>query len=401
MMVYNTATTGDVTPGFYYNNGTKWVPSIPAGNAAGDMLYWNGSAWVLVPAGTAGQLLQSNGSGMPIWVAAPAPYPTATLTTTAVTAITGISATSGGNITSDGGLAVLTRGVCWSITTSPTTANSKTTDGSGTGIFTSSLTGLTPVTTYYVRAYATNSAVTAYGNQVSFTTNPVLPTLTTTAATGITGTTATTGGNVTSNGGAAITERGVCYATTTNPTTANTKVIDPSPGVGLFVSNLTGLTGGTLYYVRAYAINSVGTAYGNQISFTTLQIPPTIVTTAASSITQTTATSGGAYTLNGLGGNLWNYGVAYATVPSAPTPTYVQTGTTPVPTPWTTYLTGLAGNTTYYIRAYIQGYWNGASSYDYGNELSFTTPLIQTSPICTVTNTAAVSGGKPGSHTGQ
>ena len=58
MMVYNTSTTGDVTPGFYYCDGSKWIASLPSGNASGDMLYWNGSAWLKIPAGNPGQFLQ-------------------------------------------------------------------------------------------------------------------------------------------------------------------------------------------------------------------------------------------------------------------------------------------------------------------------------------------------------
>ncbi len=81
----------------------------------------------------------------------------ATITTSAVTSPTTNSATSGGNITTDGGAPVTARGVCWSTSQNPTTANSKTTDGTGTGSFTSNITGLTANTTYYVRAYATNS----------------------------------------------------------------------------------------------------------------------------------------------------------------------------------------------------------------------------------------------------
>ncbi len=96
-----------------------------------------------------------------------------TLTTTAVTSITGTTAQSGGNITADGGAAVTARGVCWSTAANPTTANSKTADGSGTGVFSSSVNGLTAGATYYVRAYATNSAGTAYGNELSF--NPAPP----------------------------------------------------------------------------------------------------------------------------------------------------------------------------------------------------------------------------------
>lgn len=93
-----------------------------------------------------------------------------TLSTTTVGNITATSASSGGNISSDGGATVTARGVCWSTSANPTIADSKTTDGSGTGSFTSNLTGLITGTLYYVRSYATNSAGTAYGNEVSFTT---------------------------------------------------------------------------------------------------------------------------------------------------------------------------------------------------------------------------------------
>ena len=94
------------------------------------------------------------------------------------------------------------------------------------------------------------------------------PTLTTTSISNVTQTTATSGGDVTSDGGATVSARGVCWSTTTNPTTADSHTTDGT-GTGTFVSNLTGLTGGTFYYVRAYATNSVGTAYGNEVSFTT------------------------------------------------------------------------------------------------------------------------------------
>jgi hypothetical protein len=92
-------------------------------------------------------------------------------TTAAVTSITATTATSGGTIGADGGDPVTARGVCWSTTTNPTTADSKTTDGTVVGTFTSAITGLTSGTTYYVRSYATNSVGTTYGPEVSFTTS--------------------------------------------------------------------------------------------------------------------------------------------------------------------------------------------------------------------------------------
>ncbi|MCX6255325.1 MAG: fibronectin type III domain-containing protein [Bacteroidia bacterium] len=198
-----------------------------------------------------------------------------TITTTAITSVTEISATSGGNITSDGGAPVTARGVCWNSATGPSTSNSKSTDASGTGSFASTLTGLTPGTTYYIRAYATNSAGTAYGNELTFTTSAAIPTLTTTAIGSITATTASSGGNITSDGGATVTARGVCWRLITDPTISDSKTSDAT-GSGIFVSSITGLTANTKYYVRAYATNSIGTAYGDEQSFTTNVVSSTV-----------------------------------------------------------------------------------------------------------------------------
>jgi hypothetical protein len=93
-----------------------------------------------------------------------------TVTTTSISNLTGISATSGGNITSDGGGSITTRGVCWNIAQNPTLDNSHTSNGTGSGSYASNMTGLMRQATYYVRAFATNSAGTAYGQQIVFTT---------------------------------------------------------------------------------------------------------------------------------------------------------------------------------------------------------------------------------------
>ncbi len=394
------------------------------------------------------------------------------LNTTDASVITATTATSGGNITNQGASAVTARGVCWSTSTNPVAAGSHTSDGAGTGNFTSNITGLVPLTTYYVRAYATNSEGTSYGNEVSFTTawacgsllsinhvtsggvapvdktvsygtvsttqfggtkcaitqnlgatnqatavsdateasagwywqfnrkqgykvaddgttrtpgtawdatndnssatwqaandpctlelgigwriptktewttanfswtswagpwgsvlklhaagslgysdgslfsrgtsgsywsntqnsattswylyflynyssvngsykawgnsvrcvKELLPTLTTTSASVITANTATSGGNITDQGGSSVTVRGVCWDTTTGPTTALTTKTSEVGMTGEFTSNMTGLVSNTKYYVRAYATNSNGTAYGNEVSFTT------------------------------------------------------------------------------------------------------------------------------------
>ena len=93
-----------------------------------------------------------------------------TVTTTAMSGITSTTAVSGGNITDDGGQAIIERGICWNTSGSPTITDSKTSNGTGTGSFSSNLTGLNSGATYYVRAYATNSIGTGYGDEVSFTT---------------------------------------------------------------------------------------------------------------------------------------------------------------------------------------------------------------------------------------
>jgi hypothetical protein len=195
---------------------------------------------------------------------------TPTVTTATIASITSTTASSGGNVTDDGGDSVTVRGVCWSTSADPTTADSKTTDGSDTGTFTSSLTSLTPGTLYHVRAYATNSVGTSYGDDSTFTTSTTTPTVTTTAVTSITSTTASGGGAIPDSGGATITAKGVCWSTSADPTIANDTTNDGT-GAASFTSSLTSLTPGTLYHVRAYATNSVGTSYGGDSTFTTQQ----------------------------------------------------------------------------------------------------------------------------------
>jgi hypothetical protein len=191
-----------------------------------------------------------------------------TVTTTAITDILGTSATSGGTVTNTGGEAVTDQGVCWSTSTNPTVADSHTHDVADPSPFVSSLTSLTANTIYHVKAFATNSAGTSYGAEVDFETD-VVPTLAaTTAISKITHATASSGGNVTADGGATITARGVCWNTSTNPTTANSKTTDAGT-TGAYTSAITGLTAATTYHLKPYATNSVGTTYGTEVDFTT------------------------------------------------------------------------------------------------------------------------------------
>ena len=187
--------------------------------------------------------------------------------TSAATA-TSTTISSGGTITNDGGYSITARGLCYSTNNSnPTIEDNFTTAGIGTGVFTSIITNVSVSTTYYVRAYATNTIGTSYGNVVTVTTDNGLPSVTTTAiGENVTETTAISGGQVTDDGGYAVTARGVCWNTLPYPTINDNKTTDGS-GTGFFSSNITGidLTGSNIYYVRAYATNPNGTTYGEQV----------------------------------------------------------------------------------------------------------------------------------------
>lgn len=192
------------------------------------------------------------------------------LTTTAITMITGNSAQGGGNVTGTGGADVTKKGVCYSTQANPTVSNNTTEDGDGAGEFISNLTELKGNTTYYVRAYAENSAGVGYGQEVSFTTLVDLPTVQTGTITDVTKSSALAGGRVSNDGGAPLIERGLVWSLNADPTVSDNKIIDPSTSTGTYTATIDGLDVATTYHVRAYAVNSAGTAYGDDMSFTTL-----------------------------------------------------------------------------------------------------------------------------------
>lgn len=233
---------------------TSFTNELQTLSISNDTLYLTNGGFVKLPASSSSALLP------PI------------ATTQVATNIQSFTATLNGTVNANG----LSSTVIfeWGLTTAygnNATATQSPVTGTSVVAVGATLTGLQSSTTYYYRIKATNAVDVTYSSNMSFTTSMSAPQLSTNAVTDILAFTATSGGNITYDGGSPVTARGICYSTSPNPTTANS-IIPSGTGSGTFVSNLTGLTHATLYYVRAYATNSVGTSYGNELTFTTQTI---------------------------------------------------------------------------------------------------------------------------------
>jgi len=188
------------------------------------------------------------------------------------------TATVGGIIKGNGGSPVTEKGVCWSTAMNPTTADNKISVSTSPEFYNCVLTGLVPNTFYYARAYAKNSAGTGYGFEIIFQTYPedphfTVPVLTTSEVTGISAGYAVSGFDIISDGGKPITEIGICWGTHSHPTPIDNKSVTLFGGNHVIIG-ISDLKPSTTYYVRSFATNSVGTAYGNELGFTTLELGP-------------------------------------------------------------------------------------------------------------------------------
>ncbi|MBN1952398.1 MAG: hypothetical protein JW801_14450 [Bacteroidales bacterium] len=189
------------------------------------------------------------------------------IATQEVTEITRSEAVCGGEITADGGYPVTDRGICWNTNGQPSLEDHITHEGSGTGSFSSVMTGLSDLTKYYVRAYASNAIGTQFGEVIEFTTNTYAAVVSETSA--INPTSLMCGGTVTSDGGAEVTERGVCWSTSSYPEYDDNHLHAESVGTGTYSLTITGLEPATRYYIRAYVFNINGIAYGEILEFIT------------------------------------------------------------------------------------------------------------------------------------
>jgi hypothetical protein len=296
--------------------------------------------------------------------------------------ITSISAISGGVVRTGGDTPVTRRGVCWSTEKGPSAdLLTKTSDSTGTISFSSQLKNLLPNTLYYVRAYAANGEGVYYGNEINFkTTQPTIPSVSSVKPSLITGSTALGGGLVINDGGSPVKSRGVCWSLTENPTIYPGQMTTDSTGTGPFLSHLTGLVANKKYYLRAYAVNDIGIAYGDQINFITSPATLAIVKTVSpSELTSNTAT----ITCNvsdDSGSPVSSRGICWG---DAPEPTADKNNKSINGAGLGTFsalITGLAAGKTYYARAYAIN----SPGISYGNLISFTTKQAVMPSVTTI-----------------
>ena len=332
-----------------------------------------------------------------------APLPP-TITTQTVTGIGTISATGRGNITNLGMPKPSQHGVCWNTTGNPSISDSCTENGplTSTGPFTSYIARLSPDSTYYVRAYATNTAGTTYGSETSFVTVPLAPMVTTQAASNINADSATGNGKIMDLGAPNPFQHGVCWNTTGNPSITDSCTENGAlTTTGSFTSRMTRLIPNTTYYVRAYTTNPVDTAYGGEVSFTTAPQAPTVITHMVTDINVNTATGHGEITDLGVP-TLTEYGICWNTAgnPSI-TDNKTEEGAASTTGFFTSEITGLVPNTTYYVKVYAT-YVNTHTTNDidtaYGTEFSFTTvslaiPTVTTQAVTAIGTTSATGNG--------
>ncbi len=338
----------------------------------------------------------------------------ATITAPTLTDITATTATLGAEVTDDGAATITERGFIYS----PTAANSNPMVGDsgviqvidagvGLGPLSANISGLTANTGYTFKAYAINSAGTAYSTPYAFFTTLQSLTVTTSEAVDIAVISARLGGAVSSDGGAPVTEKGVLYSDDPNTELVidgnDPKLfkVEATGSTGVFTVDVNGLVSKTVYYFRAYATDGGSTSYGEERQFETLYVPPLIVT--ATTVTNRYVTT---VTLGGTVGsdeptNVDQVGVVYTT-DSSTAPVIDGPGVTQIVSPaagafgpFTVDVTGLLPNTAYYFRAYA----TNLAGTSYSNVGNFTTlpkqaPILVEDPTATdITSISATLGG--------
>ena len=292
-------------------------------------------------------------------------------------------------VSNDGNADIIERGFCYSTKSGPTISDTKVKGASILAMFTVILSDLEENTTYYVRAYATNSKGTGYSAERTFTTKTITtPTVVINKTQDVTLNSATIQATVSDDGYADVTERGICYSTGTGPTISDTKVKASAAGTGAYTVTLSGLEENTTYYVRAYAINSKGTGYSAEKTFTTktVTVPSVVIDkieysgTGSVSLQATVSDDGYA--------DVTERGVCYSTGSNPTTDdTKVKAGTAGTGA-YTVTLPDLEKNTTYYVRAYAIN--SKGTGYSEVRTVSNNTPVFSQPSVMDITTSTAL-----------
>ncbi len=285
---------------------------------------------------------------------------------TQVNNVTYTSASCTGSISHNGGKEVTERGICWSTKPDPGISDNYILDEeAGIGTYTIVVSELTPGEEYYVRAFAKNEVGIGYGEEVSITTPPyVIPKLTTELVE-FTTTSALFSGSISHDGGQEVTERGICWSTRPDPGTFDNYILDVETGIGTYTLEITDLTPGAEYHVRAFAKNSIGISYGNEITFHTLG-PPTVKTFEPYSTSDTEARFGGIIEYD-PDTNITENGIFYGEHPN-PVATGTRIQTDPERKAFSYEAGGLVIGNTYYVVAFA----SNSYGMGYGEEIQYT-----------------------------
>ena len=321
------------------------------------------------------------------------------LSTNAVTLITASGFNANVTIISNKGFSIINSGFVWSTSPNPTTSLSTKTSNNATyqtGSFTNSITGLIPNTTYYLRSYASNQWGTSYGEELVVKTNDGLPVVVTVNASSITSNYFNITYSISSTGGYPIVSQGFIWSTQNNPNISlDTKTnYGNSPQTGSKTGSSAQVNASTAYYVKAYATNSNGTVYGNEITVNTLSGLITLSTNSVTLQSSSTVLASANIVSNG-GTVINNAGFVWDTNPN-PTislSTNINYSSTYQSGVFNGTITNLLANTTYYVRPYATNQFGTV----YGVEKMITTskgvPVVQTDvPINAAKNTISVTG---------
>lgn len=316
----------------------------------------------------------SDATVVPVHMAIPVKeLPTVTLIS--VDDITYKSAIMHGGVVAVGSAKITRHGFCWSTSSEPTLENSAVSnlgDCSEARDFSYTATSLEANTTYYARAYAENAEGVSYSNIIKFKTpgTPEKPSVESGHITDITDVSAVASGNIISLGNIeTIIQYGHVWGTKSAPTIANYRTeLGATTRTGAYISTLTSLAPNTKYYVRAYATNSMGTTYGEEMTFTTNYGAVVLETGYAKDITYRSALVACKITSRG-GNDIIECGVCYSTA-QLPTTADHTTQAARVADNFDITLTGLDENVKYCARAYAR---TAQGQTYYGNEITFTT----------------------------